>query len=135
MLFNIWLEVLQGQNFLEKNVFRVFLFNSMEYCKIFWPSDVLKKRQKKYKLGLVEIKWNYVFVKHKYRCNWTQTQIRTGLELPTTAGLELPTGLPRLELYANSEQGVSWHSGNYRVYMCIFTLKRVRDMTRIYRQI
>ena len=29
------------------------------------------------------------------------------------------------------EQGVPWHSGNYRVW---FTLKRVRDMTRTYSQ-
>ena len=28
-----------------------------------------------------------------------------------------------------TEQGVPWHSGNYRVW---FTLKRVRDMTRTY---
>ena len=94
-----------------------FSLTAWSTAKFFGLLMYWKKDQKKYKLGLVEIKWNYVFVKHKYRCNWTQTQIRTGLELPTTAGLGLPTGLPRLELYSNSEQGVSWHSGNYRVYI------------------
>ena len=37
--------------------------------------------------------------------------------------------------HARFEQGVPWHSGNYRVIIeCGFTLKRVRDMIKTYSQ-
>ena len=38
----------------------------------------------------------------------------------------------KLQISHLLQEGVSWHSGNYRVW---FTLKRVHDTTRTYRQL
>ena len=66
----------------------------MEYCKIFWPSDVLKKRQKKYKLGLVEIKWNYFLSNTNIDATGLKPRFELDLNYPQRLDSNYPLDYP-----------------------------------------